>query len=302
MPNLVTVILIAFIAGAIGSGIGGVLGVIVKKPKKFYIACMMALAAGAMIAVSLFELLPESYEDGGLLATLVGLISGVAVVFLFDIVKHYVKKRKKANAAASEGAAISLQDGNSLQENSLQQEDITLPPNSLLNEEKKEPKEKRKLFKVGISIFVAMMLHSLPEGIAIGAGYHAELGILLGVIMLLHYIPEGLAIAVPLKASGMKNWKIILLATASGLPALFGAIVGYYIGMNEVLISYALSFAAGVMIFVAFAQMLPLAFKYAKESQQKSTNGQKAVSRNHILTLLVVVGVVITVVFTSVLH
>ena len=282
MPSLVTVILIAFVAGAIGSGIGGVLGVIVKKPNNFYIACMMALAAGAMIAVSLFELLPEAYEDGGLLATLVGLVLGVGVVFLFDIVTYYTKKIKKAKTQSEESNAVVLKEENSL------------------NTEKKEPAEKRKLFKVGIAIFVAMMLHSLPEGIAIGAGYHAELGILLGVIMLLHYIPEGLAIAVPLKASGMKNWKIILLAAASGLPALFGAILGYFLGMNETLVAYALSFAAGVMIFVAFAQMLPLAFKYGKEAQ--GADGTKAVQKSHILALLVVVGVVITVIFTSLLH
>jgi len=282
MPSLVTVILIAFVAGAIGSGIGGVLGVIVKKPNKFYIACMMALAAGAMIAVSMFELLPEAYEDGGLLAALVGLVLGVGLVFLFDIITHYVKKRKKPKSQTGTGGAITLQD------------------DSLLNEEKKEPSEKRKLFKIGIAIFVAMMLHSLPEGIAIGAGYHAELGFLLGVIMLLHYIPEGLAIAVPLKASGMKNWKTILLAVASGLPALLGAILGYFLGMNETLVAYALSFAAGVMIFVAFAQMLPLAFKYGKETE--SAEGTKAVTKKHILTLLIVAGVAVTVVFTSLLH
>ncbi|MCL2556692.1 MAG: ZIP family metal transporter [Firmicutes bacterium] len=279
MPSLITVILIAFVAGAIGSGIGGVLGVIIKKPKKFYIACIMALAAGAMIAISLFELLPEAYEDGGLWAALVGLVLGVGIVLLFDIITHYVKKRKQA---ATKNDVIPL-----------------LQDSSLLDEKKKEPNEKRKLFKIGIAIFVAMMLHSLPEGIAIGAGYHAELGILLGIIMLLHYIPEGLAIAVPLKASGMSNIKIILLTIASGLPALLGAILGYYLGMNETLVAYALSFAAGVMIFVAFSQMIPLAFKYGQEADEETA---RAIKKNHVLTLLIILGVVITIVFTSLLH
>lgn len=278
MPSILTVILIAFVAGAIGSGIGGVLGIIVKKPNKFYIACMMALAAGAMIAVSLFELLPEAYEDGGLTAALAGLVLGCGLVFLFDIVTHFIKRKKAANQRT---------------------DDMPLSMD-LLNDDRKEAGEKRKLFKIGIAIFVAMMLHSLPEGIAIGAGYHAELGILLGVIMLLHYVPEGLAIAVPLKASGMKNYKIILLAIASGLPALLGAVIGYFLGMNETLIAYALSFAAGVMIFVAFAQMLPLAIQYGQD--EKGAEGARAVQKSHILTLLVVVGVVITIVFTSLLH
>jgi len=278
VPSILTVILIAFVAGAIGSGIGGVLGIIVKKPNKFYIACMMALAAGAMIAVSLFELLPEAYEDGGLTAALAGLVLGCGLVFLFDIVTHFIKRKKAANQRT---------------------DDMPLSMD-LLNDDRKEAGEKRKLFKIGIAIFVAMMLHSLPEGIAIGAGYHAELGILLGVIMLLHYVPEGLAIAVPLKASGMKNYKIILLAIASGLPALLGAVIGYFLGMNETLIAYALSFAAGVMIFVAFAQMLPLAIQYGQD--EKGAEGARAVQKSHILTLLVVVGVVITIVFTSLLH
>jgi len=290
MPGLVTVILIAFVAGAIGAGIGGVLGVIVKRPNKFYIGCMMALAAGAMIAVSLFELLPESYEDGGLMATLIGLSLGVAVVFLFDIISHFVEKKKE-----------SLNKANTIEQESALIDNTVELQGSLLNAEKKEPSDKRKLFKVGIAIFVAMMLHSLPEGIAIGAGYHAELGILLGVIMLLHYIPEGLAIAVPLKAAGMKNWKIILLAAVSGLPALFGAIIGYFVGMNETLIAYALSFTAGVMIFVSFSQMLPLAFKYGKETKEEAENA-KPIKKAHILTLLVIAGVIITVLFSSLLH
>jgi len=280
MRSLLTVILIAFVAGAIGSGIGGALGVIIKKPKRFYIACMMALAAGIMIAISLFELLPESYEDGGIWAALIGLAAGAGLVFSFDIVVHTIKRKKGGDSNPVHASVLDgglLEDGN-------------------------ESTEKRKLFKIGMAIFVAMMLHSIPEGIAIGAVYHLEmeLSILLGIILLLHYVPEGLAIAVPLKASGMKNYKIILLTIASGLPALAGAILGYYIGMNETLIAYALSFAAGVMLFVSFEQMLPLAFEYGLEKH--GGQGKKAVQKGHILTLLVIAGVVVAVVFTSLLH
>jgi ZIP family zinc transporter len=258
VPDIVKVILIAFVAGAVGTGLGGILGVFIKKPKKMHIALMMAFAAGAMAAVSLFELLPEAYEGGGILTLAVGILLGAIVVYLFELIyERYLKKTIESGRIEE------------------------LP-------EQTAPKEKKKLFSIGIAIFVAMMLHSLPEGIAIGAGYHADLGFLLGAIMLVHYIPEGLAIAVPLKASGMKNWKTVALSFSAGIPTLIGAIIGYFIGTNDVLIAYTLSFAAGVMLYIVFSQMLPIAYSYTNKHQY--------------VTLSVLAGIIVTVLFAVILH
>jgi ZIP family zinc transporter len=254
MPSLVIVILIAFAAGAVGTMIGGILGVIFKKPKKIHIAMVLAFAGGAMIGISLLELMPEAYAGGGLPALLIGLFLGCAVVFLLELLNERLKRKK---------------------------EELQL--------ECAVHCEKRKLRGVGIAIFLAMILHTLPEGVAIGAGYHAEIGFLLGAVMLLHYIPEGLAIAVPLKASGkMSNLKIIGLCFAAGFPTLIGAILGYYLGMNATLIAYTLSFAAGVMLYIVFSQMLPIAYQYT--------------DKFGIITLMLMLGVIVTIVFGALLY
>jgi len=268
LPSIVLVILVAFVAGAVGTTIGGILGIIVKKPNKKFIGNMLAFAAGAMLGMSLFEMLPDAYEHGaelfsygGLVAVIVGGGLGCLFVFIFGLIKK-IKKEKPVGVSGN-----------------LAEEGIS---------EKKEALEKRKLFAIGIAVFIAIIMHDLPEGIAIGAGYHIEIAFLLGAVMLLHNIPEGLAIAVPLKASGMSNIKIIGLSFAAGVPTLFGAIIGYWLGMNDILIAFTLAFASGVMLYIVFSEMLPTAYEYTKERS--------------ITTMFVILGAVLIVVFSSLLH
>ena len=279
MPILVRVMLIALVAGVGGTVLGTVLGIIVKKPKKDYIACMLALAAGAMLGMALFEMLPEAYEHGdelfelgGLVTVIVGLVLGCLFVFLFSLLKR--KTEAPDDDAVFDNKSF---DG----ESSILGADACII-------EKAEKRERKKLFGVGVAVFIAMALHGLPEGIAIGAGEHLGLGLVLGAVMLLHYIPEGVAFAVPFKASGMRRAKIILLGLAAGIPTIFGAVIGYVIGMNDALISFTLAFASAVMLYIVFAEMLPTVYKYSK--------------KHHLTTLCVVAGVALIVVFSSFLH
>jgi len=231
MPLLLKIVLIAIGAGVIGTFVGGIVGVAIKKPSKAYISLMLAFAAGAMIGVSLFELLPESFDVGGIWAALGGALLGVVFVYVINL---FSKDKSEKETTQVEVSKDEITSG-----------------------------DKRKLKRIGITIFIAMALHSLPEGLAIGAGGHLGIGLLLGVVFFLHFVPEGLAIAVPMKASGTNVWKILLLCAAAGLPAVFGAIAAYYIGMISALLSYSLSFAAGAMLYVALSEMLPTAYGYS---------------------------------------
>jgi len=233
---LLRIVLIAFGAGVVGSLVGGIIGVIVKKPSKTYISLLLGFAAGAMLGVSLFELLPESFQEGGIWPTLIGTLLGVVFVFGVGLLS---KEKNESEIICTETP-----------QGEVCQKTIT-------------KSDKRKLKRMGITIFIAMALHSLPEGLAIGAGEYLGIGLLLGVVFFLHFVPEGLAIAVPMKASGTKTWKVLLLSAVAGLPAVVGAIAAYYIGMVSSLLSYSLAFAAGAMLYVALSEMLPTAYNYS---------------------------------------
>jgi len=264
MPVLVQVILIALVAGAVGTTLGGVLGVVVKKPSRNYIGLMLGFAAGAMLAVSLFELLPEAVEHGdeifrggGIVAVIVGLALGALFVFAFEPKKH----DKERNDVLTDGITIAQQE---------------------------KEKEKKKFKRLGIAVFIAIILHDLPEGLAIGAGAHIGSAFIFGAVLLLHNIPEGLAIAVPLKASGMKVPKVLGICFAAGLPTVLGAIIGYFMGQVDWLLAFTFAFAAGVMLYVVFSEMLPTAFEYAQNKK--------------LLSVAILSGAVILIVFATLLH
>ncbi|MCL2847778.1 MAG: ZIP family metal transporter [Firmicutes bacterium] len=272
------VVTIAFIAGAVGTLIGGLLGVIVKKPTKNYIGYMLGFAAGAMLAVALFELLPEAVEHGdelfrggGIVVTIIGLALGALFVFLFE-----PKKSKKNDNSHNDKLTGEINSGKPLE-------------NFIDKKEQEVAKEQKKFKRLGIAVFVAIILHDFPEGLAIGAGAHIGSALIFGAVLLLHNIPEGLAIAVPLKASGMNIKKILVICFAAGLPTLLGAIIGYYMGgATDWLLAFTFAFAAGVMLYVVLSEMLPTAYEYAKNKK--------------LLSVFILTGAVILIVFATILH
>jgi len=258
---LLKILIVAFVAGAVGTGIGGLLGIIIKRPKKRYIAAMLGLASGAMLGMALFEMLGEAASLGGVVPIIVGVGLGGIFVYVADCVMERRKDKKRGKKATALQCDIKLDEGT---------------------------EQKRNLFKLGCAVFFAIMLHDLPEGIAIGASYHVRLGALIALTMLLHNIPEGMSIAVPLKAAGLKNYKILLISFLAGLPTLIGALIGYFLAINDIFIAYTLAFSAGIMISVVFSAMLKTAYEYTKSA--------------HFVTVFIMLGVLMIIIFSSLLH
>lgn len=108
---------------------------------------------------------------------------------------------------------------------------------------------------------LAITLHNLPEGMAIGVGFAAgdlNVGIPLATAIALQDIPEGLAVAVALRAIGLPAWQALGIAALSGLLEPVGALVG--IGMSTgFALAYPISMglAAGAMIFVVSHEIIP---------------------------------------------
>ena len=115
---------------------------------------------------------------------------------------------------------------------------------------------------------LAVALHNIPEGMAVGAVYagwlYGDSGITLaGALALslgiaIQNFPEGAIISMPLKAEGLSNPCSFLYGTLSGAVEPVGAILTILLaGILVPVLPYALSFAAGAMIYVVVEELIP---------------------------------------------
>lgn len=117
-------------------------------------------------------------------------------------------------------------------------------------------------------LILAITLHNIPEGLAVGVAFGAAaanlspaaLGgaIALSIGIGLQNFPEGAAVSLPLRREGMSLKKSFFIGQASGMvepiAGLFGAL--FVIHIREIL-PYALCFSAGAMIFVVVEELIP---------------------------------------------
>ncbi len=121
------------------------------------------------------------------------------------------------------------------------------------------------LSKKGILLFIAMFVHSIPEGIAIGVGFatgNFHFGLIMAIAIGVHNIPEGIAVSLPLKKDGNSTlrcaWASILTSVPQPLLAAPAALLAWFF---EPLLPIGLGFAGGAMIYLVVSEMLPEAIE-----------------------------------------
>ena len=134
------------------------------------------------------------------------------------------------------------------------------------------PKEKAEGIKTtwhrSVLLVLAITLHNFPEGLAVGVAFGAlahtpDLGILTGAITLavgigLQNFPEGAAVSIPLRREGFSRLKAFNYGQLSGVVEPIAGVLGAYLVLTiNPLLPYALSFAAGAMIFVVVEELIP---------------------------------------------
>jgi zinc transporter, ZIP family len=119
-----------------------------------------------------------------------------------------------------------------------------------------------------ILLVMAITLHNIPEGLAVGVAFGAvAAGIpsaaLAGAIALaigigLQNFPEGAAVSIPLRREGMSRLKSFWYGQASGIVEPIAGVIGAaaVLKMRPIL-PYALAFAAGAMIYVVVEELIP---------------------------------------------
>jgi ZIP family zinc transporter len=120
--------------------------------------------------------------------------------------------------------------------------------------------------RASVWLFVlAVMLHNLPEGLAIGVGFAGEsaaAGRALATGIAIQDVPEGLVIAMALRAIGEGRIFSVAVGALSGLVEPVTAVLGALIvGASTLLLVPGLGFAAGAMLFVIGHSVIPEAHR-----------------------------------------
>lgn len=119
-----------------------------------------------------------------------------------------------------------------------------------------------------ILLVLAITLHNIPEGLAIGVAFgslaydlpNAELAgaIVLALGIGIQNFPEGTSVSVPLRREGFSRWKSFVYGQASGaVEPISGVIGAAAVLLVKPLLPYALAFAAGAMIYVVVEELIP---------------------------------------------
>ena len=253
------IIVITFISGVVGTGLGGVAGAVLRRDSNKIVSLLLSFAAGIMLAVVCFDLMSEPVEmmkDGVLpsytpLIVVAAVAAGYAIIYILNFLidkktNHEVTHIDKNHPATADDL------------------DELIHSNHL----ETHKKAKSNLFIAGLVMMTAIALHNLPEGMVIGASYaitpdvtanlFSGSGFIMAIVIGLHNIPEGMAVSVPLISGGMGKTKAVLLTALSGLPTVLGAVLGYALGgINEIMLMLSLGFASGAMLYVVFGELLP---------------------------------------------
>ena len=126
---------------------------------------------------------------------------------------------------------------------------------------------KSKLQKTTMMV-LAVTLHNIPEGMAVGvvlagamnqnAGITMAGAFALAIGIAIQNFPEGAIISMPLKSEGVSKPKAFLYGTLSGIVEPIGAIITILLTSLVVpILPYLLSFAAGAMIYVVVEELIP---------------------------------------------
>ena len=143
--------------------------------------------------------------------------------------------------------------------------DHLIPHLHMNSSEAEGPKSK---LKKTTMLVLAVTLHNIPEGMAVGVVYAgwasgnvsitAAAAMALSIGIAIQNFPEGAAVSMPLRREGAGRLRSFLLGQASGLVEPVAGVLGaLLVGTVEAILPYALAFAAGAMILVAVHELIP---------------------------------------------
>lgn len=217
MESLIKTTLAGLFFGTFGTTIGGIIGVTFKNTSNRFLSFILEFAAGLMISIVCFDLIPEALELSNLSYTIIGIVIGVASMIICDnvIKSKYSKKRiKNNNSLLKTGIVVGI--GLSLH---------NFPEGLAIGSGFGAS------IKLGYSLAIAILLHDIPEGISMSVPM--KYGGMNKTKVVVYTLLSGVT---------------------TGIGAFFGALLGT---ISVGVISICLSFAAGAMLYIVSGELIP---------------------------------------------
>lgn len=134
--------------------------------------------------------------------------------------------------------------------------------------DKKKPEGVRTKLKNATMLVLAVTLHNIPEGMAVGVIFAGALigntgitvagAVSLAIGIAIQNFPEGAIISMPLKSEGISKTRAFLYGTLSGIVEPISALITIAITESIVpILPYILAFSAGAMVYVVIEELIP---------------------------------------------
>lgn len=198
--------------------LGGAVVILKKEWPRAIQEYLLALSAGFILALVFTELVPESISALGTSAPLVMLL-GYAVLHFFEhtVVGHlHFGEETHPELMVSRAASLST--------------------------------------------FIGLSIHAFFDGftISIGMQFNYYLGVLIFVAVLLHKVPEGLTIASVMLAARRPRRTAFLASAAVAIATMLGILSAFFLaGIDERLVGHAFAFSAGLSTYVGASDLIP---------------------------------------------
>lgn len=218
---------IASLIAGLATGVGALPVLFMKEVPEKVFSGFLGMAAGVMLAATVFALIIPGQQYGellwpgkGIYIVVIGMLIGVLFLEIAD--RKFPHAHQHPLVTDADSAAV--------------------------------------LRRIWLFILV-ITVHNFPEGIAVGVNYGAgeyANGLTLAIAIGLQNMPEGLAVAMPLLGLGYPAWKALLIGTLSGLVEPIGGLLGAIsVSMFQDLLPIAMGFAAGAMLHVISEEIIP---------------------------------------------
>ncbi|BAS26029.1 ZIP family metal transporter [Limnochorda pilosa] len=226
MRPLSASILVAFLSGLLGTGLGGVAALLVRRSSPRLVAALLAVAAGMMLAVAALELAAEAFGPGTVSpASLAGLALGLLLPASWE---------GRRSPHGDPGAPPSPEH--------LRAAGLSAAGGIALHD-------------LAEGVAVGASYHHQPS-----------VGLSVALLIALHNIPEGMAMAIPLRLGGLTPALALGACVLTSLPMAAGAAAGYATGGAPLGPGLALGLAGGLMLYLGSITLPPQAFRLGPAS------------------------------------